>query len=62
MAVYYAEIQCLTTLTVRFELDDDVEPTDEDALDAAGYVDNHRDSWISEETVNYIKKDEHDVV
>lgn len=58
MAVYYAEIEYVTTLTVRFELDDDLEPTEEDAFDAAAYVDNHRDSWISDEKVNYIEKDE----
>lgn len=57
MAVYYAEIEYVTTLTVRFELDDDLEPTEEDALDAAAYVDNHRDSWTSDEKVNYIEKD-----
>lgn len=60
MAVYYAEIEYTTTLLVRFELDDDLEPTEEDALDAAAYVDNHRDSLISDEKVIYIEKDELD--
>jgi hypothetical protein len=60
MAIYYAEIEYTTTLTVRFELPDDVEPTDEDAMEAASYVDNHRDSHISDERVVYIEKDETD--
>lgn len=60
MAVYYAEIEYTTTLLVRFELDDDLEPTNEDALEAASYVDNHRDSWITEEKVIFIEKDEPD--
>ena len=60
MAVYYAEIEYTTTLLVRFELDDDLEPTEEDALEAAAYVDNHRDSLISDEKVIYIEKDELD--
>lgn len=60
MAVYYAEIEYTTTLLVRFELDDDLEPTEEDALEAAAYVDNHRDSLISDEKVIYIEKDEPD--
>jgi hypothetical protein len=58
MAVYHAELEYTTTLLVRFELDDDLEPTDEDALEAASYVDNHRDCLISEEKVNFIEKDE----
>lgn len=58
MAVYYAEIEYTTTLLVRFELDDDLEPTEEDALEAAGYTDNHRSCSISDEKVNYIEKDE----
>lgn len=60
MAIYYAEIEYTTTLLVRFELDDDLEPTDEDAFEAASYVENHRDSQVSEEKVNYIEKDEFD--
>ena len=60
MAVYYAEIEYTTTLLVRFELDDDLEPTNEDALEAASYVDNHRDSWITEEKVIFIEKEEPD--
>ena len=60
MAVYYAEIEYTTTLLVRFELDDDLEPTEEDALEAAAYVDNHRDSLISDEKVIYIEKEEPD--
>jgi len=32
MAVYYAEIEYTTSLMVRFELPDDVEPTDEDVM------------------------------
>jgi len=60
MAVYYAEIEYTTTLLVRFELDDDVEPTHEDALEAASYVENHRDSVVTDEIVNYIEKDEFD--
>lgn len=60
MAVYYAEIEYTTTLLVRFELDDDLEPTEEDALEAAAYIDNHRDSLISDEKVIYIEKDELD--
>lgn len=60
MAVYYAEIEYTTTLLVRFELDDDLQPTNEDALEAASYVDNHRDSWITEEKVIYIEKEEPD--
>lgn len=59
MAVYYAELEYTTTLLVRFELDD-LEPTEEDALEAAGYVQNHRDSLIGEEKVNFIEKDESD--
>lgn len=61
MAVYYAEIECTTTPLVRFELDDDLEPTNEDAIEATSYVNNHLDSWISNETVNYIEKEEDDV-
>lgn len=60
MAVYYAEIEYTTTLLVRFELDDDLEPTEEDALEAAACVDNHRDSLISDEKVIYIEKEEDD--
>lgn len=60
MAVYYAEIEYVTTLLVRFEMPEGEEPTEEDALDAAAYVDNHRDSSISEEKVNYIEKDDFD--
>ena len=60
MAVYYAEIEYTTTLLVRFEMPDGEEPTEEDALEAAGYVDNHRDSLIGEEKVNFIEKDELD--
>lgn len=60
MAVYYAEIEYLTTLLVRFEMPDCEEPTEEDALDAAAYVDNHRDSLISDEKVIYIEKDDSD--
>ena len=50
MAVYYAEIEYMTTLTVRFELPDGVEPTDEDVMDAASYVDNHhgKDGWFDD--------------
>ena len=60
MAVYYAELEYTTTLLVRFELDDDLEPTEEDALEAAGYVQNHCDSLIGEEKVNFIEKDDSD--
>jgi hypothetical protein len=60
MAVYYAEIQYTTTLTVRFELPDDLEATEEDVFEAAAYVDNHRGDWISDGTVLYIEKDEFD--
>lgn len=58
MAVYYAELECTTVLTVKFEIDDDLEPDEEDALEAARYVQNHLDSYIVNETINYIKKDE----
>jgi hypothetical protein len=57
MAVYYAEIEYTTTFTVRFEIDDDLEPTNEDVMEAAAYVDNHLDSWVSKETVLHIEKD-----
>jgi hypothetical protein len=60
MAVYYADIEYTTTLTVRFELPDDVEPTDEDAMEAASYTDNHCDSHVSGERVVCIEKDEDD--
>jgi hypothetical protein len=55
MAVYIAELEYTTVLTVRIVIDDDLEPTDEDVLEAAGYVDNHLDSWVSEGTVNSIE-------
>ncbi len=60
MAVYYAEIEYTTTLLVRFDFPDGETPTDEDVMYAAGYVDNRRDSYITEEKVNYIEKDDSD--
>lgn len=60
MAVYYAEIEYITTLTVRFELPDDLEATKEDVFEAAAYVDNHCDTIISDGTILYIEKDEFD--
>jgi hypothetical protein len=60
MAVYYAEIEYTTTLLVRFEMPESEEPTEEDALEAAAYVDNHRDSWTTNEKVNFIEKDDSD--
>jgi hypothetical protein len=57
VAVYYAEIEYTTTMIVRFVMPDGEEPTEDDALEAAGYVDNHRDCIISNEIVNYIEKD-----
>ena len=60
MAVYYAEIEYTTTLLVRFEMPNGEEPTHEDALEAASYVENHRDSVVTDEIVNYIEKDEFD--
>lgn len=56
MAIYYAEITYETVLTVRFELDDELIPTDDDALNASAYVDNHLDSYIINEQVNNIEK------
>ena len=60
MAVYYAEIEYMTTLTVRFELPDGVEPTDEDVMDAASYVDNHCGEWVSDERIIIIEKEDAD--
>lgn len=59
MAIYYAELEYITTLTVRFELDDDLEPTDEDVMYAAGYVENHVDSIVGAEKILYIEKDDY---
>lgn len=58
MAVYYAELEYITSLTVRFELDDDLEPTEQDVVNAAMYVENHIDSLVGEEKILYIEKDE----
>jgi hypothetical protein len=55
MAVYIAELEYTTVLTIRVVIDDDQEPTDEDVLESAAYVDNHLDSWVSEETVTSIE-------
>jgi hypothetical protein len=55
MAVYIAELEYTTVLTIRVVIDDDQEPTDKDVLESAAYVDNHLDSWVSEETITSIE-------
>lgn len=52
MAKYRAEISCMSILTIEFECDGI--PTVDDALDAASYVENHVDTWTSEEVVDSI--------
>lgn len=58
MAVYYAELEYTTVLTVKIEIYDDLEPTEEDVLEAASYSQNHMDSYTINETINYIEKDQ----
>lgn len=58
MTVYYAEIERTDVLVVRFELPDGEEPTDEDVMDAAAYVDNHVDTIVGPELVVLIEKEE----
>jgi hypothetical protein len=58
MTIYYAEIEYTTTLLVRFEMPGDETPTSEDALEAVGDPENHRDSLVGHEVVNWIEEDE----
>lgn len=56
MAVYYAEIERTDILTVRVEVEGDGPPTDEEAMAAAAYVDNHVSAHVGTEYVFHVEK------
>jgi hypothetical protein len=61
MTTWYADIERTDVLTIKFEFPDGETPTDEDIMDAAGYIDNHLDTIVGEETVIYKEKEDETV-
>jgi hypothetical protein len=57
MSTYYAEIQYTTTLIVRLEMTDGISPTSEDVYEAASYMTNHLDEYITDKRINHIEED-----
>lgn len=55
MAKWYAEIERTDILMIEFDFPDGETPTHEDAMYAAGYVDNHRDTLVGEEQVLFVE-------
>lgn len=57
MAKWTAEIERTDILIVEFDHPDGETPTEDDVMNAAAYVDNHKDTLVGEEKVIYIGED-----